>query len=89
MLSSTSYTSLDSSSTTHKDWTSIEKAKLPSEVYLVITLDLSDHSSSTSMDKAALLGRKRSFAEAIGADEGSQSRRPAPVPKAFPHGPQG
>jgi hypothetical protein len=88
ILSSTSHASPESRSTPPKDWTNGGKATLPREAHLVITPAPSDHGSSASMDEAALPGRKRSFAEAMGADEGSQARRPAPVPKAFPHGPQ-
>jgi hypothetical protein len=49
----------------------------------------SDHGSSASVDEGAILGRKRSFAAAMGADEGSQARSPAPVPQDFPPGPRG
>jgi hypothetical protein len=80
MLSSTSYASQESRSTPPKDLTSEGKATLPREAHLEITLAPSDHGSSASVDEAALLGRKRSFAEAMGADEGSQARLPAPTP---------
>jgi hypothetical protein len=65
------------------------KATLPTEAHLVITPAPSDHGSSASLDEGALPGRKRSFAEAIGGDEDSQSRHPAPVPQDFPHGSRG
>jgi hypothetical protein len=72
-----------------KDLISEGKATLPRETHLEITPAPSDHGSSVSVDEAALPGRKRSFAEAIGADEGSQARLPAPTPQEFPPGLRG
>jgi hypothetical protein len=89
MISSTSHASQASRSTPPKDWASEGKATLPREAHLVITPAPSDHGSSASVDEGALPGRKRSFAEAMGRDEGSQARRAAPVPQDFPYGSRG
>jgi hypothetical protein len=83
MLSSTSHASQESSSTPPKDLTSEGKATLPSVEHLVITPAPSDHGSSASVDEAAPPGCKRSFAEAMGPDEDSQARLPAPIPRRF------
>jgi hypothetical protein len=85
MLSS-SDASQESCSTPPKDLTSEGKAMLLREEHLVITPAPSDRGSSASVDEAALPGRKRSFAEAMGPDEDSQARHPAPIPQAFPPG---
>ena len=81
--------SFTSRSTQPKNWTSEEKATLPREAHLVITTAPSDRGSSASLDEGAFLGRKRSFAEAMGADEGLQVRSLPPVPQVFPPGPRG
>jgi hypothetical protein len=81
---SSSYASQESRSTLPKDSTREGKATLPREEHLVITPAPSDHGSSASVDEAALPGRKRSFAEAMGGNEGST--RPGPAPQDFPHG---
>jgi hypothetical protein len=54
------------------------KAILQQEEYLVIILVLSDYGSSASVDKAALPGYKRGFAEALRGNE--ESVRPGPAP---------
>jgi hypothetical protein len=89
MLNSTYHASQETRSTPPKDWISEGKATLPKEAHLVITPAPSDHDSSASVDEGALPGRKRSFAEAMGGDESSQARRPAPVPQDIPHGSRG
>lgn len=77
MLSS-SHASQESLSTAPKELISEGKAAQPGEEHLVMTPAPSDHGSFASVDDAALPGRKRSFAQAIGGHEGHT--RPGPAP---------
>ena len=60
------------------------KATLPKEENLVKTPVPLDHSSSASMDEAALPERKRSFAEAMGADKGFAGQTSSSCCLGFP-----
>lgn len=58
------------------------KATQPGEEHLVMTPAPSDHGSFASVDEAALAGRKKAFAEAMGGNE--RSTRPGPAPQDSP-----